>query len=159
MWELARSKGIQVEVIGAGDVIRGKDWEMTCLYPVKGCDAMDKNEASTTLQLKFLEFSMLFTGDLGLDGEKELLDRGMLQTADVWKVSHHGSKYSGGAEFLRNLHPQLSMISVGKNSYGHPARELLERLQEAGSQVKTTLDCGALRIESDGHTFSLSTGR
>ena len=159
MWELARSKGIRVEVIGAGDVIRGKDWEMTCLYPEKGCHTTDKNEASTALQLKFLEFSMLFTGDLGLDGEKELLDGGMLQTADIWKVSHHGSKYSGGAEFLRNIHPQLSLISVGKNSYGHPARELLERLQEAGSLVKTTLDCGALQIESDGHTVSLFSGR
>jgi competence protein ComEC len=51
------------------------------------------------------------------------------------------------------------LISVGRNNYGHPSKEILERLWKAGSRVETTLERGALQIESDGDTFSLSLQR
>ena len=102
---------------------------------------------------------MLLSGDLGFEGEEELLRMETLRDVDVWKVSHHGSKYSGSEKFLQSINPQLSLISVGRNTYGHPSEELLERIYAVGSLVETTLDHGALMIESDGKTFSLSFGR
>jgi competence protein ComEC len=57
------------------------------------------------------------------------------------------------------IDPELSLISVGRNNYGHPSKEILERLWKAGSRVETTLERGALQIESDGDTFSLSLQR
>ena len=159
MWELSKEKGIHVEKIGAGDRLKGDDYDIACLHPIKGSSSTDKNDSSIVLQVNFRNFSMLLSGDMGFDGEKELLKRGVLTNIDVWKVSHHGSKYSGGETFLYVIDPELSLISVGRNNYGHPSKEILERLWKAGSRVETTLESGALQIESDGDTFSLSLQR
>ena len=159
LWEMAEKKGIQVKTIGAGDRIFGGKFLVQCLYPEKGVFTDEKNDVCTVLQLKYQEFSMLLTGDLGFDGENRMLQKGMLQSVDVWKVSHHGSKYSGGEEFLQVIQPKLSIISVGRNSYGHPSKEILERLGKIESYIKTTLEQGAIRIQSDGKVFWVETMR
>lgn len=159
MWNLALEKGIAVGTIGAGDHILEEQFGMECIYPVKGSYAKDKNDSSTVLKISFGEFSMLLSGDAGFESEEELLKMGSLKDVDVWKVSHHGSKYSGSEMFLEKINPRLSLISVGKNTYGHPSAEVLSRLERTGSLVETTLDHGALILESDGKTFSLSFGR
>ena len=159
IWNLAKEKDIIVGTIGAGDKIKEENFEISCIYPIKGRYTEDKNDSSTVLQIFFQNFSMLLSGDLGFEGEEELLKIGALKDIDIWKVSHHGSKYSGSEKFLQSINPQLSLISVGRNTYGHPSEELLERIYAVGSLVETTLDHGALMIESDGKTFSLSFGR
>lgn len=159
MWELSEEKGINTGKIGAGDQLRGEQYCLECLYPVKGTYSEDKNDTSIVLQLDFKEFTMLLTGDMGFEGENELLKWGSVKNVDVWKVSHHGSKYSGGETFLETIRPQLSLISVGRNSYGHPSTELTDRLKKIGSRVETTLESGALILESDGHSFSISLQR
>ncbi len=159
LWELAIEKGVEVGIIGAGDKIYEEDFLMECIYPIKERYAEDKNNSSTVLQVTYGKFSMLLSGDLGLEGEAELLHRQCLKDVDVWKVSHHGSKYSGGKEFLENIRPQLGLISVGRNTYGHPSTEVLERLAEVGCQVETTIESGALLLESDGEQFWLTLQR
>lgn len=160
LWNLAKQCGVRTGKIGAGDRIRGKECLLECLYPVKGSYSADKNNSSTVLYLTYGEFSMLFSGDLGWEGEKELLRAGDLKNADVWKVSHHGSKNSGCEEFLEVLDPQLSLVSAGKNNlYGHPSKEMLERLADVGSAVATTIEGGALVIKSDGKRYTLTLQR
>ena len=159
LFTLAKEKGIVTGTIGAGDTIHGENCMLECIYPVRGSDTLDENNSSTVLQLQFDAFSMLLSGDLGFDGENDLLESQRLKNIDVWKVSHHGSKYSGSEEFLEVIRPQLSLISVGKNTYGHPSKEILIRLENIGSQVETTLDGGALMLESDGNSFVLSLQR
>lgn len=153
LWELAVEKGIPVQTIGAGDSFVEEDLEMKCLYPVKNSVSADKNDSSTTLQITYEKFTMLLTGDMGTSGEKELLRKNMVQDIDVWKVSHHGSKYSGGSDFLEVIRPNLSLISVGKNNYGHPSEELLKRLKAVNGYVRTTLESGAIRLRSDGISY------
>ena len=81
-------------------------------------------------------------------GKKEL------GPCDVLKAGHHGSKYSDSEEWLQALRPFLTLISCGvDNSYGHPHREALERLQAAGSRVLITTDCGAITLRKSGHGF------
>ena len=157
--ELAESKDILVKTIGAGDVIAGADYLLECLYPVKGTWTANENNDSTVLQLTYKDFSMLLTGDMGFEGEKDLLRQGSLKDVDVWKVSHHGSKYAGSRAFLQNIRPALGLISVGRNYYGHPSDEVLERLSQVGCEVYTTLERGALLLESDGERFSLESAR
>ncbi len=128
LWELTEKQGIRAGKIGAGDKIYEEDFLMECIYPVKGGDSGDKNESSTVLQVTYKEFSMLLSGDLGFEGEEALMRMQSLKEIDVWKVSHHGSKYSGGEAFLGVIKPQLGLISVGRNFYGHPSDEILERL-------------------------------
>ena len=159
LWKLAEEKGIAVHIIGAGDVIRESEAKLECLYPYKGIYNEDENDSSTVLKVTYGEFSMLLTGDLGFDGEKELLSHGVLNDVDVWKVSHHGSKYSGSEEFLGTILPNVSLISVGKNYYGHPTKEILERLENCGSSIWTTLESGAIMLESDGDTYDVRCQR
>ena len=67
------------------------------------------------------------------------------------KVAHHGSKHSSDMSFLQLVKPELSLISCGKNnSYGHPHEELLERLDDTGSEVVITYESGAITIKTDG---------
>ncbi len=156
MWKMAEEQGILVGKIGAGDQITEDNLLVECLYPVKGSMAADKNDSSTVLQLTYDQMVVLFTGDLGVEGEAALLQNEKLKDADVWKVSHHGSKYSGSETFLAKIRPNVSLISVGRNSYGHPSEELLKRLNKAGSRVWTTLEGGAIRLKSNGKTYSLT---
>ena len=58
-------------------------------------------------------------------------------------MGHHGSKYSTGQALLDKTSPQIAVISVdADNRYGHPAQEVLERLEAAG--------CTVLRTDEDG---------
>lgn len=155
LWMLAKQSGVKVDKIGAGDVLEEENLMMECIYPIKNAYSEDKNNSSTVLQLTFDKFTMLLSGDLGEEGEGKLLQRGALKDIDVWKVSHHGSKYSGCEAFLASIRPNISLISVGKNTYGHPSEEILERLSEKGSKIWATIDTGAIMLHSDGEKYNL----
>ena len=88
---------------------------------------------------------MLFTGDIDSEYEKKLVDiygnipeqsgapgAGGLHS-DILKIAHHGSKYSSSDDFLSAVAPSVSVIQVGRNLYGHPTPETLERIEEQGS--------------------------
>ena len=67
------------------------------------------------------------------------------------KVAHHGSKFSTSEKFLGLIKPKYSIISSGINNiYGHPHKELLERLETVGSSIYNTVDSGAITIKTDG---------
>lgn len=102
------------------------------IYPLGAVspDIEDKNDSSVVSRLVFGENEFLFTGDLSLEGEQELVASGMDISADVLKVGHHGSRSSTGDKFLDSVRPKEAVISVGKNSYGHPHREVIERLNQ-----------------------------
>jgi competence protein ComEC len=72
------------------------------------------------------------------------------------KVAHHGSKNSTSYEFLSIIKPELSLISCSKNNSGHPHVELLERLDDMGSEVVITYESGAIQIETDGRRMRKS---
>ena len=94
---------------------------------------------------------MLLTGDLEGRGEEQLVESGALESCPILKAGHHGSKNSGSEEFLQIVKPRLTLISAGiENRYGHPHEETLERLQEIGSEVLSTQECGAITLRSDG---------
>ena len=75
---------------------------------------------------------------------------------EVLKVSHHGSRYSSSDLFIQSISPKLALIGVGKNSYGHPAEEVLDRLEKVvGIKVKRTDLNGEIVVVSDGNKFWL----
>ena len=81
---------------------------------------------------------ILVTGDRGSTGEWVLTKTGNLPQLDVLVAGHHGSKHSTTEELLDATNPQIVVISVGRNSYGHPAQELLDRLEDRGITVYRT---------------------
>ena len=92
----------------------------------------NENDNSIIFYLKLYNYSFLFTGDIGVDVEKYLIDKYNLIMIDVLKVGHHGSKTSSSKEFIDEINPKYSIISVGKNNrYGHPNDSVLDNLSKS----------------------------
>lgn len=112
---------------------------LSVIYPDHGLSGSGSaNEGSIVSRFSFGATDFLLTGDLP-EEEKYLPDPG---SAEILKVSHHGSKHSTAEAFLDTVRPEEAVISVGKNSYGHPDAEVLARLSEAGATVRRTDQSG-----------------
>ena len=103
------------------------------------------NEACLSIYAALPDFSVLVTGDLSSDSETELLRGQSVPQADLLVAGHHGSKYSTSSLLLRKIAPKAVVISVGENSYGHPAGETLSRIQAAGATILRTDQMGTIR--------------
>jgi len=106
------------------------------LYPPLG--EGDMNEQGLTVLCSAGDYDVLMTGDMAGSTEKKLVQRYPLPDIELLVVGHHGSKYSSTQEFLRAVQPETAVISVGDNSYGHPADEALLRLSAAGCEIYRT---------------------
>jgi competence protein ComEC len=119
-----------------------------------------KNNDSLVLRLRYGRHAFLLSGDVERPIERRMLEDGELSRTDVLKVAHHGSKTSSTAPFLDAVHPQFAIISVGTdNSYGHPNREVIDRLLERHAAVFRTDQDGLVTIRSDGRRLWLDTNR
>ena len=84
------------------------------------------------------DFDLLITGDMDSNTEEQLLSTYDLPDLEALVVGHHGSKYSTSEALLSTLTPELALISVGDNSYGHPSDQALWRLVQAGAAIYRT---------------------
>lgn len=94
-------------------------------------------------------FTMLFTGDIEEDAEKELVKiYGDKLKSDILKVAHHGSKTSSIQEFLEAVKPQIALIGVGQNNtFGHPNSGVIERLEKINTKIYRTDINGEISIK------------
>ena len=110
-----------------------------------------RNDDSLVIRIRYGNFDALLTGDAGAEFERSLpLD---LQSSGirVLKAGHHGSRSSTSAELVQSMRPQVALISVGGgNLFGHPAGDVITRLQAAGTEVFRTDRDGAITVETDG---------
>lgn len=156
--DLAQARNISVRTIQAGDFWENNRTRFWCLNPI---DAMESgNAASMVLYMEYQDFSMLLTGDLEGEGEKNvaaLLQANAITDVSVLKVAHHGSKNSTKEKFLQQCSPTVAVVSCGeRNTYGHPHKETLERLSDAGTTVYRT-DCGgAIQITVTGNCMKVT---
>ncbi len=167
IYKLAQEKGITVLWFDTGDRVAEAGLSFTCLYPDEDYSTYDTNDASMVLLMECQNTTVLFTGDVGEDGEGKVgLIAGKQQEEQearsgvhdkktvVLKVAHHGSKNSSSEIFLEAVQPDLAVISCGKNNrFGHPHEETLERLKKVGSKVVTTPESGTVSVRiSKGKT-------
>ena len=118
------------------------------------------NEYSNVIRVNYGAASFLFTGDLVAEQEKAMLAEGKNPQCTVLKVAHHGSKTSTTEEFLAAAQPRFAVISVGRdNNFGHPAPEVIERLQKNGIKIYRTDEDGAVVCRTDGKTLRIETFR
>lgn len=161
--DLAKVNQTEVLWMKYQDVLHLGEATLTCLFPTEAFVSNDKNAASLVLYYEEEDFSGLFTGDIGVKEEQELVAKledfgvgqeNLLQITetelDFYKVAHHGSKYSNSSELLEYLQPKISVISCGMNNrYGHPHEDTLERLDAIGCEVWNTAECGQVTMEGD----------
>ena len=107
----------------------------------------DPNEDSVVLLVDAGGKEFLFTGDS--TGANEALVGSITARGPplyLLKVAHHGSSSSTSSSLLAETSPKFAVISVGHNSYGHPAPETISRLKAAGTRIYTTQKNGTITL-------------
>jgi len=160
--KMAREKKILVVHEIRGNAFSWDGVETQFLWPEIAPEEVassPKNNDSLVLRLKYGELGMMLPGDAEKQAESSILSDNSETTlhADVLKVGHHGSKNSTMPGFLAAVHPRVAVISAGEdNPYGHPSRELLERLTAAGVRILRTDRDGAVHVLTDGKELEIS---
>ena len=131
----AQKQGSELVFVRRDTVLKLEDGSrLTILAPL---GENGENERGLTVLASAGEFDALLTGDMGLEVEQLLLDHIRLPDIELMVAGHHGSKYATSKELLDAVEPELVFISVGANNYyGHPAPELLQRLE--GREIHRT---------------------
>ncbi len=155
-WQILESQlGQKSKLIMArGQRYTLKGMDLQFIWPVSEVKAEDEdNQNSVVLRLEHGSFSVIFTGDIDTVTEENLIKSSQTLASTVLKVSHHGSKSSTSDEWLTAVTPIVALIGVGKNSYGHPHPEVLERLQDKDVMIYRTDKIGAIELVSDGKSW------
>ena len=105
------------------------------------------NEAGLAVLVSAGDFDVLITGDMNAAAEKKLAAQYGLPDIEVLLAGHHGSKHSASRELLETVTPEVGIISVGQNSFGHPAPEAMERMEDAGMVLRRTDEEGDILIQ------------
>jgi competence protein ComEC len=147
---LADRLGRRASGVEHGHTERVGAWDLAVLHPAPG-RRDSGNAASLVVRACAGGACALLTGDLDLAGERELLARARLRQsplqADVLKVGHHGSRTSTSPALLRSVAPRLALVSAGRrNPYGHPAVDVLARLERRGVRVLRTDHHGRIEV-------------
>lgn len=133
------------------------DCYFTIISPNSSDYGDNANNYSIGIKLTYKDTSFVMVGDAEELSEDEMLQNNIDLTADVYKVSHHGSYTSNSAGFLKAIDPTYAVISVGKeNKYGHPNIEVLSRLIDDDVQIYRTDDNGTIIVTSDGKNITFN---
>jgi competence protein ComEC len=117
-----------------------------------------RNDDSLVLEVVYGNVALLLTGDVSADVERELLPRLTPARHRVLKVAHHGSRFSTGQALVDGWRPHVALVSAGRgNTFGHPAPDVLSRLEAAGVAIYRTDRDGQITLETDGETVRVRT--
>ncbi len=126
------------------------------LYFLQTKEYDNENDNSNVIYTKLNGYKFMFMGDAGVTTEKEILDKYNLSVIDVLKVGHHGSKTSSSKEFIEEINPKYSVISVGKNNrYGHPNKKVLDNLNDS-KIYRTDID-GSIMFKIKNNKLKIET--
>jgi len=156
---LIEEEGANILIAETGQkIVLSENIYLSILYPFESLEGQETkytNDTSIVAELIFNNVSFLFTGDISKKIEKQLVDEYIDLESDILKIAHHGSKTSSCLEFLEVVSPELVVISVGENRWGHPHPETLANLEKFGIQVLTTRNYGDIKIVSNGNSFNI----
>lgn len=158
--QIIKDKKIPSKIVMAGDVGKYDEVEVKVIYPMEkwqGQTPGDQHEATVVTRWLYGKFSVLGTGDLGLEHINQLVNSGEYITSTILKVPHHGSATGLNKEFLEMVAPKVAVISVGRNNrYGHPSQSAINLLKNFGVKIYRTDEDGRIRIKSDGIGYKIN---
>ena len=156
-----KKEGILYHQARAGDnFIFNNNLEIILLNPLYNSDfynESDFNNASIVVKLLYKNTDFLFTGDIENTTEQNLLIWQNILKSDVLKIAHHGSSNSSSLEFLEKVNPIITIISTGKNNFGHPSEKIIERLKDKNIPVYRTDQNGTVIIRTNGQEYGVKT--
>ena len=143
--ELARKRGTDIMYVTETLSVSLGDSEVF-VYPPLG--EGDENERGISILLHG-DITALITGDMNSSSERSLLRFASLPKLDLLVVGHHGSKNSTSLELLDSLSPDIAIIPVGRNSFGHPTTQTLDRLDQFDVDIYRTDESGHVTVYGD----------
>lgn len=154
-FKIIKDKNINLQITRSGDEMKlGNDLALKTIYPFIVTKDLANNNTSLVNKLIYKKTSFLFTGDLEMEGENDLLIKKEDLKSNVLKVGHHGGKKSTTADFLRAVSPEYGIISVGKdNRFGHPTFRVLKNLQNIRAKILRTDIDGEIKITTNGESL------
>ncbi len=132
------------------------DCEITFNGPVREYE--DENSNSLSMIISDGKSSLYIGGDTTVESEKDIIGSGAELKSDIYICNHHGSSSSSCKAFIEAVSPEYTVISCGSgNDYGHPARTVLERIQDSGSALYRTDTQGDINfwLYESGPVFEL----
>ena len=155
--QIVKEKQIKTLIVGQGDRLKiENEFYFDILWPSKTNLITENilNNNSIVCKLHYKNFSMLFTGDIEELAEREILkqykNNEQVLNSCFLKVAHHGSKTSSIKEFVEAVRPNISLIGVGENNkFGHPNKDVMERLEKVGSKIYRTDTMGEITVFVD----------
>ena len=140
----ARQHGVEITYIREDSLLNiGEEIRAKLYVPTEGKEG---NENCMAVHLDINGCQALITGDGSVAAERRLIREHTLYGTELLVVGHHGSAYACSRQLLNVLDGGTAVISVGHNSYGHPAEETLERLTLCGYNVFRTDRDGTVEI-------------
>ena len=157
--EKQKKMGAKILVAQAGQEIVAGNVLIDTLFPFESLEGKEikssSNDSCVVSKIIYGKNSFLFTGDIDATAEKALANANKLGNDDVLKVAHHGSKYSTSDLFLADVSAKFAIIEVGKNTYGHPTPEVLQRLANFGVKTLRTDQKGDITVLSNGNNINI----
>jgi len=157
--------GVQVEeLVAASSLQLSGGLAVEVLWPGQDAAGLTENNRSLVLLFTYGRVGFLFPGDLEIYGQRALSGGSLAPGFGEWekrgglrvlKVPHHGGRTANWTPFYRQVwHPDVAVISVGRNGFGHPDRDLVASLA-AGSLVARTDILGAIHLATDGRRLTV----
>ena len=126
------------------------------LYFLQTKEYDNENDNSNVIYTELNGYKFMFMGDASTTTEHEILNDYNLPDIDVLKVGHHGSKTSSSKNFINEISPKYSIISVGNNNrYGHPNKEVLDNLNN--SKIYRTDQDGSIMFKIKNNKLKIET--
>lgn len=149
------TSGAQIEHPDAGEEYLLGDAKIEVLQDDPSLE--EANNKSIAVKISYGTFSMLLTGDAEQEAEEEMIRSEQDLHADLYVAGHHGSSSSSSQDFLTAVSPSYVWISCGAdNSYGHPHKETMEKLEKDGIQMFRTDRQGEVSVYADGNSYWFS---
>jgi competence protein ComEC len=157
LFDIAGQRNTAVRISRSGDQIQiDSNMRVYVLHPDSNL-TIERNLNNTSLVLKIVygTSSILLVGDAEVPAEQQMRRQyGAFLSSNVLKAGHHGSITSSSEEFLKLVHPQTALISVGiHNKFHHPSPFTIRRIEINSIDIKRTDKSGAIILESDGTTW------
>jgi competence protein ComEC len=151
---------VPIDTRRAGDSLRFGDVRLRVLHPPEPDweRRRVRNDDSVVVEVVYRDVALLLTGDISAEVERAIVPQLTVARRRILKVAHHGSRSSSSFELLSAWRPQIAIISAGRgNTFGHPAVEVLRRLETIGATVLRTDFDGQITVSTDGKEVNVST--
>jgi len=156
----ASASGGVIEQRRGGEELRFGDARVIVLHPPPPDWERQRvrNDDSVVLEIVYRDVALLLTGDIGEDVERATVPRLVPARIRILKVAHHGSRTSTSHELLEAWRPQIALISCGRgNPFGHPAPDVIARLEAIGARIYRTDFDGEITVDTDGRHVDVTT--